>query len=459
MSDPVFPKNFAWGAATAAYQIEGGWDADGKGESVWDTFCRREGATFEAHDGRVACDHFHRWKEDVALMREIGLKAYRFSLSWPRILPDGDGGVNAAGLDFYDKLVDELLAAGVQPWATLFHWDLPQSLYLRGGWLNERIPAWFENYTRVVAQRLGDRVKNWMTLNEPQCFIELGLRHGIHAPGLKLGWADVLRAGHHALLAHGRAAQALREIGGAGFQIGWAPVGSTRIPATEAPADVEAARQDMFAITHKTAWTNTWWGDPVFFGHYPEDGLKVFGADVPKFTAGEMKVIATPIDFYGLNTYHGSLFKAGDDGKPQLVPHPAGTSINLYHWPVTFDVLRWAARYFHERYRKPIVITENGLANMDWLMSDGAVHDPQRIDFLSRQLTGLATAMREGADVRGYFTWSLMDNFEWQEGYRQRFGLVHVDFQTLRRTPKDSARWYREVIRSGGTKLIAQFSG
>jgi len=459
MTDPVFPKNFAWGAATAAYQIEGGWNAGGKGESIWDAFCRREGATFEGQDGCIACDHYHRWSDDVALMRDLGLTAYRFSLSWPRIIPDGDGAVNPAGLDFYDKLVDGLLAAGVEPWVTLFHWDLPQALYLQGGWLNPKMPAWFERFAREVVRRLGDRVKHWMTLNEPQCFIELGLRSGLHAPGLRLGWADVLLAGHHALLAHGRAVQALREAGGDRFQIGWAPVGSTRIPATDAAVDIAAARQDMFAYTHKTAWTNTWWADPVFLGHYPEDGLRIFGADAPKFTAAEMSIISTAIDFYGLNTYHGSRFAAGADGNPRLVNHPPGTPINLYHWPVTFDVLRWAARFFHERYRKPVVITENGLASMDWVMSDGGVHDPQRIDFLSRQLEGLALAMREGADVRGYFTWSLMDNFEWQEGYRQRFGLVHVDFQTLRRTPKDSARWYREVIRSGGRNLTAAFSG
>lgn len=455
----TFPKNFAWGAATAAYQIEGGWNADGKGESVWDAFCRREGATLEGHDGRVACDHYHRWPEDVALMRELGLRAYRFSLSWPRIMPDGDGAVNAKGLDFYDRLVDALLAAGIQPWATLFHWDLPQALYLRGGWLNARMPGWFERYTREVASRLHDRVKHWMTLNEPQCFIELGLRSGLHAPGLKLGWEDVLRAGHHALLAHGRAVQALRAVGGDGLQIGWAPVGSTRIPATESAADIAAAKQDMFAITHKTAWTNTWWMDPVFRGHYPEDGLRIFGADAPRFTAEEMKVISTPIDFHGLNTYHGALFAAGADGSPKPVPHPAGTPANLYHWPVTFNVLRWAARFFHERYGRPMVVTENGLAGMDWVMADGRVHDPQRIDYLRRQLQGLREAMGEGADVRGYFTWSLMDNFEWQEGYRQRFGLVHVDFATLRRTPKDSARWYREVIQSDGAALSAAFSG
>lgn len=455
MPPPTFPPNFTWGAATASYQIEGAWDEDGKAPSIWDLYCRKEGAVHEGHDGNTACDHYHRWREDIALMREIGLQAYRFSLSWPRILPAGTGTVNARGLDFYDRLVDGLLAAGIQPWVTLYHWDLPQELFLRGGWMNPDLPQYFADYTEVVVGRLGDRVKRWMTLNEPQCFIGFGLGTGLHAPGLKLDWPDILRAGHHALLAHGRAVQVLRARGGADARIGWAPVGAASIPATESPADIAAAQSHMFALTSKSVFVNTWWGDPVVFGRYPADGLALFGAAVPSHTDEEMKIISTPVDFYGFNTYQGTLVRAGADGRPEVVKHPPGTPVNLYHWAVTFDVLRWTARFLHERYQKPLAVTENGLAGLDWVMADGAVHDPQRIDYLSRHIAGLGRAVAEGVPVEAYFAWSLMDNFEWNEGYRQRFGLIHVDYATQRRTLKDSARWYREFIRTQAAQLPA----
>ena len=454
MSTTPFPANFAWGAATAAYQIEGSWNAEGKGPSVWDAFCEREGVIAGAQTGRTACDHHRLWRDDVATMRAIGLRAYRFSISWPRIMPEGMAPVNRAGLDFYDRLVDELLASGIEPWVTLFHWDLPQALQLRGGWLNLDIPRWFADYAQVVAGRLGDRVKRWMTLNEPQCFIGLGLRDGVHAPGLKHDWPEVLLAGHHALLAHGRAVQVLRAHA-AGHRIGWAPVGGPRIPLTESPADIAAARTETFAIHKKSAWSNSWWGDPVIFGRYPEDGLAVFGTAAPRFTDAEMSVISTPIDFYGLNIYHGDLVRAGSHGRPETVPHPPGTPRTMMQWPIVPEVLRWGARFFHERYGKPVVVTENGISLPDWIMTDGCIHDPQRIDYLQRHLLGLAAAHREGVQIEGYFVWSLLDNFEWQEGYRQRFGLVHVDYATQRRTPKDSALWYREVIRTQGAHLHA----
>ena len=455
MSQSAFPANFIWGAATAAYQIEGAWNEDGKGPSIWDFYCRKEGAVYEGHSGDVACDHYHRWPDDIGLMKEIGLQAYRFSLSWPRIIPEGRGAVNARGLDFYDRLVDGLLAAGIQPWTTLYHWDLPQELFLRGGWMNPDIPLYFAEYAEVVVRKLGDRVKHWMTLNEPQCFIGFGLGTGVHAPGLRMDWPDILQAGHHALLAHGRAVQVLRTLGGAGTRIGWAPCGVTSFPATESPADIAAAKQYMFAQTQKTGMNNTWWGDPVVFGRYPEDGIALYGAAVPKYTAEEMKIISTPIDFYGFNTYNGTPVRAGADGRPEVVKQAPGFPINVYHWPVNFDVLRWAARFLHERYGKPLAVTENGLAGLDWVMADGAVHDPQRIDYLQRHIAGLGRAVAEGVPVEAYFEWSLMDNFEWNEGYRQRFGLIHVDYATQKRTLKDSAYWYRDFIRaqSSGGKL------
>jgi len=446
MHQNTYPQSFAWGAATSAYQIEGAWAADGKGESIWDAFCRRESVTFAGHDGRIACDHYRRSEEDVGLMREIGLNAYRFSIAWPRILPDGTGAINSRGLDFYDRLVDALLAAGIQPWATLYHWDLPLTLCHRGGWLNAESPQWFADYTQAVVTRLGDRVRHWITLNEPQCFIGLGLLNGLHAPGLKLDWPDVLRAGHHALLAHGRAVQVLRGGGGDRFKIGWAPVGGARVPATNSPADIAAARQAMFAITERSIWATTWWADPVMLGRYPEDGLRIFGAAASAHSEEEMRIISTPVDFYGTNVYSAQIVAAGPDGCPRQIPPPPGVPMNMYYWPVLFDALHWCVRFLHERYGKPVVVTENGTSSMDWVNADGRVQDPQRIDYLRRQLQGLASAMQAGVPVEGFFVWSLLDNFEWHEGYRQRFGLIHVDFETGRRTLKDSALWYRDFI-------------
>lgn len=385
-------------------------------------------------------------------MQRLGLQAYRFSIAWPRIMPAGRGAVDARGLDFYDRLVDALLAAQIEPWVTLFHWDLPEALHDEGGWLHRDSPHWFADYTRVVVDRLGDRVRRWITLNEPQAFLGLGYREGVHAPGLRLDWPDVLRAGHHALLAHGRAVRALRAHG-AGHRIGWAPVCVARIPATESPADVAAARAAIFATNERDIWSHAWWADPVNLGRYPADGLAAYGSDAPAWTDAEMAEIAAPIDFCGINTYHGGFVRAGADGKPETVEHPPGTPTTMMHWPVAFDALRWAATFVHERYGRPVVVTENGLGGMDWVMGDGRVHDPQRIDYLHRHLAGLAAAIRDGAEVEAYFQWSLLDNFEWQEGYRQRFGLIHVDYATQRRTPKDSAAWYRRLIESHGEIL------
>jgi beta-glucosidase len=350
-------------------------------------------------------------------------------------------------------LVDELLKAGIQPWVTLYHWDLPYALQLRGGWLNPDMPRWFADYTRLVVEKLSDRVSNWMTLNEIQVFTGSALQYGHHAPGLKMGLREVLLAGHHALLAHGRAVQTIRATSKQPARIGWAPVGQTRTPASESAAEIEAARQDMFTIHDLNTWNNTWWADPVVLGHYPEDGIQLFGAAVPNFTAEEMKIISAPIDFYGANCYTGASIRAGADGKPERVVPPAGSPVNLYHWYITFDALRWTSRFLFDRYQKPLVITENGLGGMDWVHRDGKVHDPQRVDFLARYLAGLKCSMAEGVPVLGYFHWSLMDNFEWHEGYRQRFGLVYVDFQTQQRILKDSAYWYSEVIKNNGANL------
>jgi len=372
--------------------------------------------------------------------------------------------VNEAGMAFYERLVDGLLEAGIEPWITLYHWDLPYALYCRGGWLNPKSPEWFSDYARFVAERLSDRVSRWITLNEPQCFIGLGMDRGIHAPGLRLGAKDILKAAHHVLLAHGRGVQTLREYAKKTPCVGWAPVAVSAIPDTGSPADIEAARRAMFSwedqsvITNpwdtSIVWSNTWWGDPVVFGQYPEDALRILGQDVPKFTSKEMETISCPIDFYGANVYHGIRIREGEGKAVEKAPGSAGRPRSLFGWERCEEVLYWSTRFLYERYRHPVVVTENGIACHDWVDVDGAVNDPQRIDFTKRYLRELACAIGDGVDVRGYFHWSLMDNFEWAEGFKQRFGLIHVDFATQKRTPKSSCDWYRDVIASNGRNLF-----
>ncbi|MHC4606336.1 MAG: glycoside hydrolase family 1 protein [Planctomycetota bacterium] len=425
----AFPNNFVWGAATAAYQIEGAAAEDGKGPSVWDTFCRREGAIKNGDTGDVACDHYHRHREDVALMADLGLQAYRLSISWPRVLPQGTGKPNEKGLDFYDRLIDDLLAKKITPFVTLFHWDYPQALYDRGGWLNDESPAWFAEYTKVVVERLSDRVRFWMTQNEPVCFIDFGHKEGRNAPGDKLDEKDVLRAAQNAILAHGRSVEAIRAAARTPAQVGIVNVGTNYIPASADPKDVEAARAAQFTPGGSDRWNHAFWLDPVF-------------SDGP------------PIDFLGVNLYHGVYARAGKDGRPEKVPYPPGHPRTAYYWPVTPEAMYWSTKFLHERYGAPIYITESGLSGMDWVARDGKVHDPGRIDYVHRYLAQMHRAMEEGVPVKGYFLWSLMDNFEWSSGYAERFGIVHVDYATQKRTPKDSALWYRDVIRSNGALLL-----
>jgi beta-glucosidase len=450
-----FPKGFVWGTATASYQIEGAAAEDGRKPSTWDMMARRKGAIYEGHTGDVACDHYHRYKEDIALMKNLGTNAYRFSVAWPRVIPDGVGRVNEKGLEFYDRLVDELLAAGIEPWATLYHWDHPLDLYHKGGWLNPETPKWFADYSQVVVDKIGDRVGHWFTLNEPQCFIGLGLQTGVHAPGDKLPWAEVLLAAHHALIAHGLASQVIRASAKKKPLIGYAPVGSVAMPASESPEDIEAARSYMFSVREENPWQNAWWMDPVLFGKYPEDGLECYGRNAPKFTDEDMKTIAQPVDFFGANIYQGVYVKSVE-GMPVVQTMPAGWPQTAFRWWVTQECLYWGPKFYYERYKKPIVISENGLSNQDWIHLDGKVHDPQRIDYLTRHLLQLRRAADDGVDVQGYFQWSLLDNFEWAEGYKERFGLVYVDYQTLERTPKDSFDWYREVIATNGDNLCCK---
>jgi len=449
-----FSKEFVWGAAASSYQIEGAAFEDGKGLSVWDTCCDWLGFVKDGDNGKVACDHYHKYKEDVGIMRELGLKAYRLSISWPRIMPDGTGRLSEKGLDFYDKLVDELLSNGIIPYVTLFHWDYPYELQNRGGWLNSDSPEWFAEYTSAVVKRLSDRVTHWMTQNEPQCYIGLGYKTGEHAPGLKRGLRECFKAGHNSLLGHGKATMAIRANAKKAAIIGYAPVGSVFCPATDALADIEAAKEATFSVIDQNFFNSSWWLDPVYLGSYPEQGLKAFEGFVPDIGANDMKIINQPIDFLGVNIYQANLACKGEDGKPKMAERPIGYSQTAFKWPVVPEALYWGPKFFYERYKKPILITENGMANADWIAVDGKVHDPQRIDFLYRYIREFKRAATDGVDAMGYFCWSFIDNFEWAEGYTQRFGLTYVDFNTLKRTIKDSGYWYRSVIETNGENII-----
>jgi beta-glucosidase len=450
-----FPQGFVWGAAAASYQIEGGAHEDGKGLSIWDVMCRQPGKVWEGNTGDVASDHYHRYREDTRLMGDMGLKAYRLSVSWPRVLPEGVGTVNQKGLDFYDRLVDALLENGVQPWVTLFHWDYPYALYRRGGWLNNDSSDWFAEYTGVVVDKLSDRVAHWMPLNEPQVFIGIGHQAGLHAPGLQVGFSDVLWAAHNALLAHGKSVQAIRARAKTKPSVGAVLVGVTRMPATDSAEDVEAARARMFSVWRKDCWNNTWFADPMVFGRYPEDGLRAFESEMPRVAENDMETICQPLDFYGANIYTGQTTRSTGDGGTESVSGADGPALTTMEWRVTPSCLYWGPRFLYERYRLPIVVTENGMANCDWVHRDGKVHDPQRVDYLARYLAELERAIDDGVEVNGYFLWSVMDNFEWAYGYKQRFGIIYVDYATGERTLKDSAYWYGEVIACNGAILDA----
>lgn len=446
----AFQKDFIWGAATAAYQIEGGWRADGKGLSVWDMFSHQPGATFEGHTGDEACDHYHLFREDVRLMAALGVKNYRFSISWPRIFPDGTGAVNERGAAFYDQLIDCLLENGIRPFVTLFHWDYPLALERRGGWRNPDSPKWFANYAAFCASRYGARVKDFITFNEPQCFIGLGYGSGVHAPGLRYPVPELIPMAHRVLQAHGLAARAIRELAD-GARVSYAPCGDARIPLTSAKEDVDAARESYFSAA-SFPFSVSWWSDPVVLGRYPEDGLRLFEKYLPDGYEKDMPQICQPLDYYCQNIYNGQLVRASENG-PEQVLWPRGTPRTCMGWFVAPDALYWGPRFLCERYRQPLVITENGMSNADTVSLDGAVHDPQRVDYLHRYLLALGRAAADGANVMGYFQWSLLDNFEWAEGYHQRFGMVYVDYETRKRIPKDSARWYAEVARSNGEIL------
>lgn len=443
----LFPSNFIWGAATASYQIEGAWEEDGRGPSIWDTFSHTPGNVVNDDNGDIADDHYHRWKDDIQLMKSLGLKAYRFSISWPRILPEGEGEVNEAGLAFYDRLVDGLLEAGIQPYVTLFHWDLPQTLQDMGGWANGAVVDAFAHYTEVVAHRLGDRVKNWITLNEPWCFAYLGYYYGVHAPGLKdLPMAN--QASHNALLAHGKAVNVIRSLW-PDAQVGITLNLTLSYPASDTPADRQAVR---IADGHQ----NLWFLDPVFGRGYPQYMLEFYGDSAPVIEPGDLETIAAPIDFLGINYYCNRFVRSAsaeenplgfNDLKPQELVE-AGYEVTEMGWPVMPDGLRELMVWVNREYRpKAIFITENGAAYDDQI-ENGVVHDAARVNYLREHIAACRRAISDGVPLRGYFVWSLMDNFEWALGYTKRFGIIHVDYETQQRTLKDSARYYQRVLQA-----------
>jgi len=450
----AFPAGFVWGAATAAYQIEGAVAEGGRTPSIWDTFCRVPGKVFEGQNGDVACDHYHRYRDDVALMASLGLGAYRFSTSWPRIIPTGSGPVNREGLDFYSRLVDELLEHGIAPVLTLYHWDLPQELEDAGGWTNRDTAYRFEEYVDVMADALGDRVRTWATLNEPWCSAYLGYACGVHAPG-RSDAADSLSAVHHLMLAHGLGARALREKLPADAQLSITLNPVSPRPASDSDADRDAVRR-IDGIGNRVFL------EPMFRGHYPADVI----ADTAKLTDwsfvldGDLPIIAAPIDILGINYYQRAIIAAydPDDGRggsraegpwvgcesAQFLPVPA--PVTTMGWPVDASGLYDVLMRLHRDYPGvPVYITENGAAYDDEVVDD-AIHDADRVDYLHSHIVATYRAIADGADVRGYFAWSLLDNFEWGFGYSQRFGIVHVDYETQQRRWKDSAHWYHEVI-------------
>ena len=451
-----FRKDFIWGAATASYQIEGAAFEGGKGPSVWDRFSHEPGKILEGHNGDMACDHVHRFHEDVALMQELGIKNYRFSISWPRLIPEGVGTVNEEGVAFYNALIDALLEAGIRPIVTLFHWDYPCALQARGGWENPDSPAWFEQYAALCAERFGDRVKDFITLNEPQCFIGLGYCAGVHAPGYVMPLTSTIPMSHHVLKAHGLAVQALRARV-PGVRVGYAPCADPRIPASDDPRDVKAARRAYFAVEDDPqgwAFNVAWWSDPALLGRYPEDGLAHFAKYLPKGWEEDLAVIHQPLDFYCQNIYSGRVTRACDQAPGyEQVPLPVGHGKTAIQWPVTPDALYWGPKFLYERYRTPLMISENGMSSHDVVSLDGQVHDPQRQDYMHRYLLAFKRAAEDGVDAIGYLAWSLMDNFEWAYGYTERFGLIYVDYATQERIVKDSARWYKRVMETNGECL------
>ncbi|WP_332641630.1 GH1 family beta-glucosidase [Aeromicrobium sp.] len=446
----AFPDDFSWGVATSAYQIEGAVGEDGRTPSIWDTFAEQPGRVIGGETGAIAVDHYHRWSDDVDLMSELGLGAYRFSIAWPRVQPDGQGSGNAAGIAFYDRLVDRLLEKGITPWATLYHWDLPDTLEQSGGWPVRDTAEHIADYTTIIAEALGDRVKHWITLNEPWCAAYLGYASGIHAPGRTEPAASVA-ASHHLMLGHGLAVDRLRAA------VPDAQVGVTLNLYPVSPVDDSGRHDD--AVRRIDGLMNRWFLDPILKGSYPKDVLADIApvTDASFILDGDPELIAQPLDFLGINYYTRHVVGAGlwPGSSDVRFESENGLERTASGWDIDpqglVDVL---SRVQRDYAPIPVYLTENGAAFDDEVV-DGVVHDADRISFLNDHLESIATMRQQGMDIRGYFAWSLLDNYEWAEGYAKRFGIVHVDYETQVRTPKDSARWYSDLIRAHRAAILA----
>lgn len=451
----MFRDDFVWGVASSAYQVEGRDPEDGCGKNIWDTFAE-EGRILDGKDAYTACDHMHRYKEDYKLMKLLGIKAYRFSMSWARILPEGTGKVNEKAIAMYRDMILSMKENGIEPYITMYHWEFPQALQDKGGWLNEDVIQWFGEYAKVVAENFSDICEYFITLNEPECFVGLGHLSGVHAPGLKLPYKDVFKIAHNALRAHGQAVINLRKYASRPIKVGYAPTCGMAYPATDSPEDIEAARKTLFGFHQPMdnwTWNVAWFNDPVFLGKYPEEGLKKFAEYLPEITDEDMKLISQPLDFMGQNIYNGYMMRQGEDGEPEYVDREAGAAKTAAGWPVTPECFYYGVKFLYERYHLPLYITENGMSCHDDVSLDGRVHDPNRQNFLDLYISALQRANDDGADVRGYFLWTFLDNFEWNKGYTERFGIVYVDFKTQKRIVKDSAFWYQKIIESNGREL------
>jgi len=441
-ADRRFPAGFLWGTATASYQVEGGAHEGGRGPSIWDTFSHTPNKTSNGDTGDVADDFYHRYKGDIQIMKELGIKAFRFSVSWTRIFPSGTGAPNPQGIDFYHRLADALLEAGIEPFCTLYHWDLPQTLQDKGGWENRDTAEAFAHYAGYTAGKLSDKIKHFMTMNEMRTFVEQGYKFGVHAPGMKLDVRRIAQLTHHVVLGHGMAVRAIRAEAQPGTKVGLAEVVSATTPVVESPEHIAAARRAMRE-------ENAMYLTAILEGRYTDLYLKRLGADAPKFTQDEMKIIASPMDFVGVNVYQPTFVRADvSEAGYAIVPPPASYPHMLSPWLYMGpEALYWAPRLISELWNvKAIYITENGASSSDTIASDGHVYDTDRVMFLRNYLTQLRRAVAADVPVKGYFLWSLMDNFEWADGYGKRFGITYVNFVTQKRTPKLSASFYKQVI-------------
>jgi beta-glucosidase len=458
----TFPKGFHWGASTSAMQIEGFPYADGGGRSIWGAFEGKPGNIKDGSTNWIADDEFHRYTEDIAHMSDLGMNSYRFSIGWPRVLPEGTGKPNEAGLAYYDKLIDGLLAAKITPFVTIYHFDYPEALQEKGGWLNADSSKWLADYAHLLASRYSDRVTNWLTINEPNILWGFGAEAGILPPSLKLDSADLAKGAHSLLLGHGRSVQAVRAAAKRPVKIGLPFAGMLSIPATSSPQDVEAARSASFSVTKRTIipmqpammmMNNSWWLDPIYLGHYPAEGYKLFPTAEKLATPADMRIIHQPVDYCAINLYFSPTVRAGADGKAELVPESATAPRSHYGYAITPELLYWGPKFLAERYKKPILVTENGVSLADTPSVDGKVHDPQRTAFLNSYLGAYKRAHLDGVPLAGYLHWSLLDNWEFNEGYEQRFGLIYVDRNSQQRIVKDSAFRYKEIIQSNGALL------